>query len=375
MLRRVLAAQGVAVLMLTMPPEILAQLPDAPSAVRAAQQAEQLRAAEPDDEDAAFRNALWREWTAAPAPPMLGAGNETAETGYSSSAINSLQIGPGATDLHAINSPQMVLLTEVASAEQQSFSSSPRGRSRPTFASSRAYMGAVPGSAPALHDTCPRNSCPAIPVDMCCGPISSPFEQYLKWPDVVPLTARDNLRSAARGVIDPFNLLTIAADAAIGIASDPNSPYGPGMRGFSKYAGVSLTEDMTGEFFGTFLVPSLVHQDPHYHREPFMPVRHRILHAITQIVWTQSYTGKPMFNYANFVGGAATAAVSNTFVPGPNRQGFGNTAERLALAFAISPSGNLIEEFVPDLATHVNLRVVIFQRILNSVTLEESGMQ
>jgi hypothetical protein len=82
-----------------------------------------------------------------------------------------------------------------------------------------------------------------------------------------------------------------------------------------------------------------------------------------------------MFNYANFVGGAATAAVSNTFVPGPNRQGFGNTAVRLGLAFAISPSGNLIEEFVPDVASRINLRIVIFQRVLNTVTLEESGVQ
>jgi hypothetical protein len=131
---------------------------------------------------------------------------------------------------------------------------------------------------------------------------------------------------------------------------------------------------MTGEFFGTFLIPSLMHQDPHYHREPFLPIKRRILHAFVQVVWAQSYTGQPMFNYANVVGGIATAAVSNTFVPGPNRQGFGNTAQRLALAFAISPSGNLIEEFVPDLASHVNLRIVIFQRILNTVTLEESGV-
>ena len=58
------------------------------------------------------------------------------------------------------------------------------------------------------------------------------------------------------------------------------------LTGFAKYSGVSLTEDMTGEFFGTFLVPSLVHQDPHYHREPYMPIKHRILHAFVQVVWT-----------------------------------------------------------------------------------------
>jgi hypothetical protein len=209
---------------------------------------------------------------------------------------------------------------------------------------------------------------------MCCTSSSSqPFAQYLKRPETAPLTAREKFHLAVTNVFDPFNLATIAVDAAIGVASDSHSPYGPGMEGFGKYAGVSLTENMTGEFFGTFLVPSLMHQDPHYHREPFMPVGHRILHAVGQVVWAQSDTGQPMFNYGNIVGGIATAAVSNTFVPGPGRQGFGNTAQRLALAFALSPTGNLIAEFVPDVARHINLRVVIFQRILNMVSTEVSG--
>ena len=81
------------------------------------------------------------------------------------------------------------------------------------------------------------------------------------------MTARDNLRSAVKDIIDPFNLMTIGADAAFGIATNSHTPYGPGFHGISEYAGVSMTEDLTGEFFGTFLVPSLMHQDPHYHRE------------------------------------------------------------------------------------------------------------
>lgn len=357
MLQRVLAAHAVFVLVLTMPPGMLAQLPDAPSAVRAAQQAEQ-SAAGPHDANSRFQNVLQQEWATAQVEPALPDANPAGQAVESSSSAVPQQIA---------------VLTDAPAG--QSFVPSARGRFRRALSSSTAYLGEVPGSAPALQSACLKNACPVAPQEMCCWETTSPFAQYLTWPDVVPLTAHDNLRSAIRGVIDPFNLLTIGGDAAIGIGSDSHTPYGPGMRGFFKYSGVSLTEDMTGEFFGTFLVPSLVHQDPHYHREPFMPVRHRILHAITQIVWTQSYTGKPMFNYANFLGGIATAAVSNTFVPGPNRQGFGNTAERLALAFAISPSGNLIEEFVPDVAKRINLRIVIFQRILNTVTLEESGVQ
>jgi hypothetical protein len=336
-----------------MPPGILAQLPDAPTPTAAVQPTEHS-----DGGEAAIQNNLESEWTAGTA---VWASESPAGdvTGFSSSVAG----------------PEKVAFVEADGFDaQQSFAPSPKRRLQPTLSSSTAYRGEVPGAAPALHDTCPVDACPVQPQDMCCGHISSPFAQYLKWPDVVPLTARDNLHSAVKGIIDPFNLITIAGDAAVGIGSDSHTAYGPGFDGFSKYAGVSLTEDMTGEFFGTFLIPSLVHQDPHYHREPFLPIKRRILHAFVQVVWSQSYTGQPMFNYANFLGGIATAAVSNTFVPGPNRQGFGNTAQRLALAFAISPSGNIIEEFVPDLASHVNLRVVIFQRILNTVTLEESGV-
>lgn len=259
--------------------------------------------------------------------------------------------------------------------QQQSLGTPKKQPLAPGFSFATTSQHPVPGVAPALQSPCPPNTCSAAQSIMCCGNPPSPFARYLKSPDAVPLTARDNLRSAVKNIIDPFNLMTIGADAAIGVASDSHSVYGPGADGIAKYAGVSLTEDMTGEFFGTFLIPSLVHQDPHYHREPFMPIRHRILHAITQVVWAQSYSGQPMFNYGNVVGGIATAAVSNTFVPGPGRQGFGATAQRLALAFAISPSGNLIEEFVPDIAHRINLRVVIFQRILNTVSLEESGVQ
>ena len=86
-----------------------------------------------------------------------------------------------------------------------------------------------------------------------------------------------------KNLLDPFNAVTILGNsAAIAVGSDSHSAYGPGMPGFARYVGVSYSEDMTGEFFGTFLIPSVLHQDPHYHREPHLPIPHRILHAIAQ---------------------------------------------------------------------------------------------
>lgn len=342
MLRRALATQVLAAIALLMPLTVRAQLPDAPSAVR----------------------ARMRSRGDFPAPlDSLYAARQPQSTITQSPQFALLNAEPGSGSRDSFGSAQQ----SIYKPSHQTLGPGPVSLTLPGVD--------VPGPAPVLYNACPRASCSLAESVMCCGRAPAPFARYLKNPDVVPITSWDNLHSAVKDIIDPFNLMTIAADSAFGIATDSHTPYGPGGRGIAKYAGVSMTEDLTGEFFGTYLVPSLTHQDPHYHREPFVSMRRRLLHTITQVVWTQSVTGRPMLNYANIVGGIATAVVSNTFVPGPGRQGWRNTSQRLALAFATSPSGNLIEEFIPDIASHINLRVVIFQRILNSVTLEEAGVQ
>jgi hypothetical protein len=88
------------------------------------------------------------------------------------------------------------------------------------------------------------------------------------------------------------------------------------MTGWGRYSGVSFTQDMTGEFFGTFLIPSIVHQDPHYHRMPTAGIARRIFHCIDQIAWTQGDNGKGMLNYADLVGFAIDDEIGNFYVPG-----------------------------------------------------------
>lgn len=363
------AGKGIAVLALLMAPVARAQLPDAPSAVWAGKnrRVAALDAAARRAMDSFSAGEIVRD--RAGRPKVLPEKNPAFRMAWASAG----SLPDAGARLFALNmTPSM---ESIGSGQQSLYRPGKEASAPGLLSSSTADERPVPGAGPVLENNCPPQACPADDSQFCCGKASSPFVRYLKNPDVVPLTARDNLRSAVKDIIDPFNLMTIGADSAIGVASNSHSPYGPGFWGFSKYAGVSLTEDMTGEFFGTFLVPSLMHQDPHYHREPFVSMKRRIFHAITQVIWTQSNTGRPMLNYANIFGGIATAVVSNTFVPGPGRQGFSNTSQRLAIAFATSPSGNLVEEFVPDIASRINLHVVIFQRILNTVSIEEGGVQ
>jgi hypothetical protein len=192
------------------------------------------------------------------------------------------------------------------------------------------------------------------------------YLRFLDGPQVKPLTPREKGWLALRGVLDPFNAVTILGDAAISVGSDAHSQYGPGMTGFGKYVGVSYTEDITGEFFNTFLIPSIVHQDPHYHRMPHASYPRRALHAITQVVWTQGDNGKGMLNYANLVGFAIDDEIGNLYVPG-RRTNAAATAQRYATGLATAPIDNFVTEFLPDVAKHIHVEIVIVQRIINQV--------
>ena len=198
------------------------------------------------------------------------------------------------------------------------------------------------------------------------------YQRFTNGPKRGPLTPRDKAWLAARNFLDPFSLVAVTGEAGISVAADSHSPYGPGMPGFGRSVGVGITEDMTGEFFGTFLIPSVVHQDPRYYRMEHAPIHRRVDHAIIQVFWTRGDNGRGMPNYANLVGFAFDDAVANLYIPG-RETSFGASADRYAVNLASAPIGNFVNEFLPDVASHIHVQVAIFQRIINQVVKTESG--
>ncbi len=196
--------------------------------------------------------------------------------------------------------------------------------------------------------------------------------RFLNGPEVKPLTPTEKARLAVRNLLDPFNAITIAGQSGIAVASDSHSPYGPGMPGFGKNVGVSYAEDMTGEFFGTFLIPSIAHQDPHYHRMPTASIRRRALHAALQVLWTQGDNGRGMLNYASIVGSAIDLGISNLYVPGEQTH-LSADVTRYSIGLATAPIDNYITEFLPDVARRIHVRIVLVQRIINQVATTEGG--
>lgn len=219
---------------------------------------------------------------------------------------------------------------------------------------------------PSLPSVCLSGVSTATPNDLSCTRKYDSFQRFLNSSDIHPLSVRQKGILALRNTIDPYNFATIAVNSAIAVASDPNSPYGPGVPGFGRNFGVAYTENAVSEFFGTFLIPAVTHQDPHYHRLPNASYPRRVLHAITQVAWAQDDYGKPVPNYSVLVGTAIGDTLSNLYVPGRN-QDANATASRYVTAIATDPIDNFITEFVPDVARRVNVRIVLVQRVIDRV--------
>jgi hypothetical protein len=221
-------------------------------------------------------------------------------------------------------------------------------------------------SIPSLPTPCHTGVSTSSPTNISCAREVNYFQRFVD-SGIHPLTPRQKGILAIRNTTDPYNFATIALISAISVASDPNSPYGPGIPGFGRNFGVAYCETAVGEFFGTFLVPSIVHQDPHYHRLQNASYTRRTFHAITQVVWAQSDYGVGMPNYANLVTTAIGDGLGNLYVPGRDKS-WGAGVARYATAIATDPIDNFITEFLPDVARHVNVRIVLLQQIVNQVT-------
>lgn len=271
------------------------------------------------------------------------------------------QPGPQLAEASLPDSPQPQIPSASPSPKpQQNPCPPPAPAASPTLSLNSAAVGPAAGG---VRPTAGGVPCAKRPINW--------YEHFVDGPHDKPLTPRDKAWLAVRNLADPFNLITIGGDAAIAVGFDSHSVYGPGMPGFARYVGVSFTEDMTGEFFGTFLIPSVAHQDPHYHRMEHAKIPRRIGHALLQVAWTQGDNGKGMPNYANLIGFACDDAIANLYVPGRETDGSA-TAARYATALASAPIDNFVNEFLPDVARHIHVQIVIIQRIINQVADKET---
>jgi hypothetical protein len=188
--------------------------------------------------------------------------------------------------------------------------------------------------------------------------------QLIQGPEqTTALSASGKFRLAIKNFSDPLNIAGTALDSAISTAtSSSNSGFGTGWPGFGRRFGMSMSDEALSEFFSTYLVSTLAHQDPHYHRDPSSSTGKRIVYALSRVVISRSDSGKPMFNFAEFVGTTASSLVESSY-HFERDESPGAVSSRIFVSIGSDAGWNLMNEFLPDIARHLNPRFIFLRRL------------
>ncbi len=173
-----------------------------------------------------------------------------------------------------------------------------------------------------------------------------PYPAVTEWQ---PLTTRQKFDVFLHSTYSPSTFLNAGIDVVADRVKGRRDPeYETGMMGWGQHYGISLATSETNVFFERFLFPALLKQDPRYYRNPDLPFFKRALYSMSRVVITRNDTGGQTINASRILGGAATRALSDLYVPGQS-QGMRPISNTVSFDLLRDAGMNLLHEFWPDL--------------------------
>src|SRR6266699_3515430 len=101
-------------------------------------------------------------------------------------------------------------------------------------------------------------------------------------------------------------------------------------------------------FFGTFLISSLLHRDPRYFVTLHGGAGHRIGYALSRIVVARTDDGKDAANWAGMLGPLLAESLANSYLP-VKEQTAGRTFQRFGLRIGLNTAINALREYWPTI--------------------------
>ena len=214
-----------------------------------------------------------------------------------------------------------------------------------------AEPGALPDapSAGAQSQTTPQ---PTNPVQGGIAIVQLLERKSLAFPDLAtskqPFGSRDKFMLAVNNSVSLATVGTSLVGAAYGQAIDSPEGYGQGAEGYGKRFGSEMARDASANLFGTFLIASVLHEDPRFYVRKNLTFKQSVEYSALRIVFTRSDSGERTVNYAGLLGPLAGEALANTYFPEEDR-GVGSTLTRYATDLGWRFGGNLLRQYWPKI--------------------------
>jgi len=162
-----------------------------------------------------------------------------------------------------------------------------------------------------------------------------------------PITAKRKFTIAAKDSFDYPVYFISGAFAALYQWDNQNPSFGQGLKGYGKRYAAAYGDQAIGNILTEGLVPTLSREDPRYFRRGSGKNASRLRYAITRVLLSRTDKGNWGFNYAEWLGNGAAAAISNLYYPADTRNLHDNL-EKLSVSVATDAFSNILKEFWPD---------------------------
>jgi hypothetical protein len=184
------------------------------------------------------------------------------------------------------------------------------------------------------------------------GPFQLITRRSWFYPDLArtsgPLTSGQKFKLFLDTSMSPPQILVSAAAAGISEARGTLAGYGQGGEGFGKRFGSSMASNASSHFFGTFLLPSALREDPRFFVRLNGGWKVRVGHALLRTVVIRTDDGGSRFNVPGTLGPLLAEGLANTYLPDSERTA-GKTFERFGIRFGFGAANNLLREYWPTI--------------------------
>jgi hypothetical protein len=94
------------------------------------------------------------------------------------------------------------------------------------------------------------------------------------------------------------------------------SGYGQGADGYAKRFGADMARSASDNLFGTFLIASVLHEDPRFYVRRGLSFKETLKYAGQRLVYTRSDSGDRVINFAGLLGPLASEGLANRKLTG-----------------------------------------------------------
>jgi len=179
-------------------------------------------------------------------------------------------------------------------------------------------------------------------------------QEMLAWrslpdaPSVQPPTQAEKFHTFVEEARSPLTLGAVGISAGVMRATELEQVTPGAQPSFTAVYKVMFIQKESGAFFGKYLYPSLLKQDPRYHPSTSGSFLGRATYAASRILITRNDSGKKTLNASYFLGVLTSVAISTAYRPYWARS-TSATFKTFGSTIGSDVGINLFHEFGPDI--------------------------